>query len=290
MEEINNVSTGNYDDWSDIDFSDITDSSDDFFEDDEAIQTEEEPAPDTEAEEEANHSEEAEAEEEPEETEPEPTENKETDQRIPVKYMGEEKLVSREEAIPFIQMGMDYGRIKGKLEEANQLAKSNAEMAEFVKTLASEMGLEPAAFMLEVQAGNIAKKENISIEEAKRKLELDRREKAIAAKEQEAQSKNEAADAENAKREKIRAELAEFAKAFPEVKADSIPAEVFQMAAKQGVGLTAAYAMHEAKLAKAALEAEKQNAKNKALAVGSASTSGKRRQVDEFDALWYDGN
>ena len=73
------------------------------------------------------------------------------------------------------------------------------------------------------------------------------------------------------------------------MKADSIPAEVFQMAAKQGVGLTAAYAMHEAKLAKAALEAEKQNAKNKALAVGSASTSGKRRQMDEFDAAWYDG-
>ena len=124
---------------------------------------------------------------------------------------------------------------------------------EFVKTLASEMGLEPAAFMLEVQAGNIAKKENITVEEAKRKLELDRREKAIEAKEQEAQSKNEAANAENAKRDKIRAELAEFAKAFPEVKADSIPTEVFQMAAKQGVGLTAAYAMHEAKLAKAAV-------------------------------------
>lgn len=288
MEEINNVSTGNYDDWDDIDFSDISDNAEDVSE--EEAPAAEEPAPDTEAEEEADHSEKTEAEEKPEETEAEPAESKEADHSFKLKYMGEEKEVSREEAVALAQKGMDYDRIKGKLDEANQLAKSNAEMAEFVKTLASEMGLEPMAFMLEVQAGNIAKKENISLDEAKRKLELDRRERAIAAKEQEAQSKNEAADAENAKREKIRAELAEFAKAFPEVKADSIPAEVFQMAAKQGVGLTAAYAMHEAKVAKAALEAEKQNEKNRVRAVGSASTSGKRRQVDEFDALWYDGN
>lgn len=287
MEENNTVSTGTYDDWSDIDFSDLTDDTAEVEEED-APETEE-PAPDTTEEEEADHSEESEAEEKPAEAETKPDESKEADHSFVLKYMGEEKEVSREEAIALAQKGMDYDRIKGKLDEANQLAKSHAEMVEFVNSLASEMGLEPAAFMLEVQAGNIAKKENISIEEAKRKLELDRREKAIAAKEQEAQSKNEAANAANAQREKIRAELAEFAKAYPNVKADSIPTEVFQTAAKQGVGLTAAYAMHEAKEAKAALEAEKQNAKNKARAVGSSSTSGKRRQLDEFDAAWYDG-
>ena len=288
MEEINNVSTGTYDDWSDIDFSDIMD--------DEAIaepETEAEPVaksaePDTEAEEEANHSE-TEAEAEPAVSEPAPEKEKEADHSFTLKYMGEERNVSRDEAVALAQKGMDYDRIKGKLDEANQLVKANAEMVEFVKYLAKEMGAEPEVFMLEVKAGNLAKKENISLDEAKRKLELDRREQAIAAREQAAQTKADTASAEEAQKAKIRAELAEFADAFPNVKATEIPREVFQTAAQRKLSLTTAYAMYEAKEAKAALEAEKQNARNKALAVGSASTSGKRKQADEFEDAWYDG-
>lgn len=283
MDENKTVSTETPDDWDDIDFSDIIDDEADATETEEARETdtEEQPA--------ADHSEQTETEAEPTETQTETEKKAEADHSFKLKHLGEEKEFSREETIALAQKGMDYDRIKGKLDEAHQQIASNAEAAEFVNALAQEMNLSPAEFMLQARAGSLAKRENISIDEAKRRLELDRREKAIAEKEAAAQTKAQETQAQDARREKVRAELAEFAKVYPDVKVDALPNEVYQSAASKQIGLTAAYALYLAQEAKAALEAEKQNAQNKALAVGSASTSGKRSAADEFDDAWYDG-
>lgn len=288
MDENNTVSTGMQDDWDDIDFSDVADNAADDWED---ITSAEEQTgqPDTEAQPDADHSEQAETEEKPTEPQTETEEKAEADHSFKLKYMDEEKEVSREEIIPLAQKGMDYDRIRGKLDEERQRANANAEAAEFIATLAKEAGMSSADFMQQALAGNLAKRENISVEEARRRLDLDRREKALAAKEKAAEAKATETKAQDARREKVRAEVAEFAKAYPNVDVRSIPNEVYQQASKLGLGLTAAYAMYEAQRAKAALEAEKQNAKNKERSVGSSSTSGKRTPADEFDAAWYDG-
>lgn len=280
MEEQNIISTEAEESWDDIDLSDVSDSTDDWDEDGEA--TEAEGETDTSEEDAADHSDEAEAEAEPVESQPETVEKEEADHSFTLKYMGEEKQFSREETIALAQKGMDYERIRGKLNEAS-------EMVDFVNTISKEMNLSPQQFMTEALAGHISKRENISLEEAKRRIELDRREKAISDKEAAVQ---EAANKENQeanqRRERIKTELAEFARAYPGVKPESLPKEVFTIAAKTQVGLAAAYAMHLAEEAKAALETEKKNAENRAKSVGSSASSGKRKS-DAFDDAWYDG-
>lgn len=283
MEENNNVSTEMMDEAFDSEFeTEVVDDDMDLGEEEEVSEDNNGEA-DTSEEDPADHSEESEAEAEPDETETKPEEKAEADHSFKLKYMGEEKEFSREETIALAQKGMDYDRIKGKLDES-------AEINEFVKNLAKDMNLTVADFMMQALAGNLAKKENISLDEAKRKIELDRREKALAAKEAEAEAKQKETTEQNARVEKARAEVAEFAKVYPTVDIRSIPKEVYQNAANKQISLTAAYALHEAAEAKAALEAEKQNAENKARAIGSASTSGKRTPADEFDALWYNGD
>lgn len=281
MEETNIVSTPAQDDWDSIDLSDVTDNDIGDMEDEVTEETAEEEKPDTEEETPADHSEE-ETEAKPEEQPTETEEKKEADQSFTLKYMGEEKQFSREETIALAQKGMDYDRIKGKLAEAS-------DMVQFVESLAKDMGMNTADFMDNALAGNIAKREGIPREEALRRLQLDKREKAISAKEAEAAAQSAQQAEANQRKEKIRAELNEFAHAFPNVKPEDIPAEVYQNIKKLGINLTTAYAMYEAKQAKAALEAEKLNAQNKALAVGSASTAGKRKASDAFDDAWYDG-
>lgn len=288
MDENKTVSTEMTDDWDDIDFSDLVDTAEDETEaepqteaQDGQTDTEEKPA--------ADHSEEASTEAEPTETQTETEEKAEADQSFKLKYMGEEKEFSREETIRLAQKGMDYDRIKGRLDEANQQIASSSEMVEFVTKLAQEMNMGVEEFMLHAQAANLAKKENIGVEEATRRLQLDKREKALAAKEAAQETKAKETQAQDAQREKVRAEIAEFTKVYPDIKVEEIPKAVYQIVSQKQVSLTAAYALHMAAEAKAALEAEKQNAENKAAAVGSASTSGKRTPADEFDDAWYDG-
>ena len=279
MEENNNVSTEMMDEAFDSEFeTEVVDDDMDLGEEEEVSEDNNGEA-DTSEEDPADHSEESEAEAEPDETETKPEEKAEADHSFKLKYMGEEKEFSREETIALAQKGMDYDRIKGKLDES-------AEINEFVKNLAKDMNLTVADFMMQALAGNLAKKENISLDEAKRKIELDRREKALAAKEAEAEAKQKETTEQNARVEKARAEVAEFAKLYPDVDVRNIPKEVYQNAANKQISLTAAYALHEAAQAKAALEAEKQNAKNKERSVGSSSSSGKHTPADDFDDIW----
>ena len=285
MEETNTVSTAvDTDSWDDIDFSDVFDTEEPATEqkEDETAST------DTATEEEANPAE-TEAVETPAEAKTETKESEEANHSFVLKYMGEEKEFSREDTIALAQKGMDYDRVKDKLSEANQLAESNAEAAEFVKFMADSMGVDPAEFMLSAKAGSLSKKEGISLEEAKGRLRLEAREKSIAAREKALEEKAKAEKQESDAQAQRLQQLTDFMKAYPTVKAADIPQEVFQKAHKEGIPLVAAYAMHEAAAAKAELETARQNAENAKASVGSASTSGKHQTVDEFDASWYDG-
>lgn len=283
MEDTNTVSTAvDTDNWDDIDLSGIAD------EEDVPAAEEETAAPDTATETEANPAEVEEA-AKPEETAPETVETEEADHSFTLKYMGEEKEFSRDETIALAQKGMDYDRVKDKLAEANQLAESNAEAAEFIKFMAESMGVDPAEFVTNAKAGAISKKEGISLEEAKGRLRLEAREKSLAAREKALEEKAKAEKQESDAQAQRRQQLTDFMKAYPDVKAADIPAEVFQKAHREGIPLVAAYAMHEAAAAKAELETAKQMAENTKASVGSASTSGKHTASDEFDAAWYDG-
>lgn len=288
MEDIKNVDTQLDDDWGDLDLSDVADDSDDFsFED--KPDAEQPETVDTPEEDEADHSQESAEEAEPTEAQPETVETAEADHSFKLKYMGEEKEYSRDEMITFAQKGIDYDRIKGKLDEANRLAASNAEAVEFVKNLAAETGCTVAELIENVNATKLSQKEGITVDEAKNRLRLEKREKAVADRERALEEKAKAEPAKPSAQDERRNQLAEFFKTYPTVKPTDIPVEVFQTAHKEGISLVAAYAKLEVAKAKAEAEAAKQNKKNKERSAGSASSSGKHTPMDAFDAAWYDG-
>lgn len=284
MNENNTASTQTetvVDDWDDIDLGDVADDGDDSSEDNPADTETQTKVTGTETETSADHSE-GKGTEEPTATQTETKEKAEADHSFRLKYMGEEKEYSRDEMVAFAQKGIDYDRIKGKLDE-------HVEAAEFVKLLAEEAGQTVADFMDNARAGVIAKKEGISQTEAMSKLQLQRREAELAAREKALEEKNKAAETAQTEEQRVREDFISFFKTRPDVKADSIPKEVVAKAISQKLPLLTVYQAYENEKLRAELETERQNTKNKERSVGSAETSGKRTPADEFDAAWYDG-
>lgn len=262
-------------DWDDIDLSDVTDDG-----------TEEET--ETETEEEADHSEESKDEEKPAETETKDESKEDADQRFTLKHLDEVKEYSREEVVTLAQKGLDYDRIRQKLSEKETAEKQNKDVIAFVDELAKEQNLSTAEFMLGYRAATMARKDNISIDDAKKRLQMQAKEKELDEREKALNEKVNEQAAEQTKREKAQNEFKEFFKARPEVKADDIPKEVFQQA-MNGVPLLTAYTAWENAQLRAQLEAEKKNRENAERATGSTSSAGKKVKKDTFDDLWYDG-
>lgn len=287
MNENNTVGTAAADDWDDIDLSDVSDTETD---EPGESQPESPPAPEpgTGTASEADPAEGA-APAEPAEPEAKPTETAQADQSFTLKYMGEEKVFSRDETVALAQKGMDYDRIREKLTEQQGIAAANAEAMDFVKMLADEAKLSPDALMESIRAERLSKSEGISLEEAQGRLRLRRKEADLTAREKALEEKTAADTAEADEKKARERDFLAFFKARPDVKAADIPAEVFRRMQTEKISLLAAYSLYENARLKAELEAERQNQKNKERSVGSADTSGKRTPADEFDAAWYDG-
>lgn len=217
-----------------------------------------------------------------------PGEDSDAGQSFTLSYMGEEKSFSREDTIALAQKGMDYDRLMSSLNEQTRLAGERAEAAEFVQGLSKEQGVTPQEWMDNLRAGMLAKQEGISNEEALSRVKLERREKAVAAREKAAEDKAKAGKEEEDEKQRVRNDFLAFMRARPEVKAEDIPKEVY-LRMREGVSLLQAYTEHENAQLRAQLEAARQNQKNKERSVGSSSTSGKAAPKDEFDSIWYDG-
>ncbi|MEG1108554.1 MAG: hypothetical protein RSE97_06785, partial [Oscillospiraceae bacterium] len=117
-----------------------------------------------------------------------------------LKYMGEEKSVSKEDIIPLAQKGMDYDRVRQKFDELSgehtTLATENttlkAEKAKadkslgFLEELSKGQGFPNVdAFIDELCAFKLANSESLDISTARSRISLDRRERDLAAKEAE---------------------------------------------------------------------------------------------------------
>lgn len=193
-------------------------------------------------------------------------------------HLGESRQVGEADMVVLAQKGMDYDRIRGKWDEAKpvmelfggfarQAGMSVADYVSFIRTQAKQQG-------------------GMSETEAKRAVELEDREAAVAAKEaaeadrQAAQARANAAanDAETRRR----ADISEFQKTFPDVARDpkSIPPEVWAEV-NRGVSLVAAYSKYAIaqaqtaqKTAERKAEAVTQNQKNAVRSTGSMRTAG----------------
>lgn len=261
------------DSWDDITFDDLADQP-------------EEPETEAEATEEV-----AEEEQQPE-AEETPEVHEEQDQLFELKHLDETRSVGREEVITLAQKGMDYDRVRQKYDAAKPAVEwyeKNSDTVKWLEEMAAEQNMSLAEMVDETRAEIMARKTNQSVAvcrgivaNERKALELEARQKAM-----EATSQN----------SRIDADVKEFLQAYPDVGRDpnGIPQEVWDDV-KKGESLLNAYRAYENRQLKEQLKNERaqaerraQEEKNKARSTGSQSTQGKK-EIDPFDALWYDGN
>lgn len=273
------------DDWDDIDLSDVQDNDPD--QDERGEETAESP------EEADQQKEEPVEEEEPTDENPEPEGQEEADQPIfDLKYMGEIKTVGREEVVTLAQKGLNYDRILGERDTAKAEVTRLQEYESFLQELAGPDNLSIEDLIDSTRAEVLAQKEGIDPAVALQRIKLDRDKRAF-----EAQKSREQADqrAKQAEEERQQEDFRRFVQAYPGVKAQDIPAEVWEKV-RGGVPLVTAYAQHENKqlreenaALKAKVETAEQNKKNEERSTGSQSSAGKSSKKDIFEDLWYDG-
>ena len=217
----------------------------------------------------------------------------ETDQ-FTLKHLDEVKTVSRDALITYAQKGLDYDRIRRKLDELSAEQKAllafstnPKETLALLSELAGQQGHPNIdAFVDETRAAALAEKEGIDPAVARRRIALERREKALFEKETRLNMRDGAAAAEAVAKEKQESDFAEFIGEYPELKPNSVPKEVWEIYGQGGRTLVQAYEKHEYTRLKALLAAEKKNAENKQRSTGSATTAGKASPTDELDRLW----
>lgn len=227
---------------------------------------------------------EAEADGEPEtdeETKPEEPKPEAENQRFKLKYNGEESEVDREKVIELAQKGMDYDRVKGerdKFKADEPTMQRYKEQDGFLKELAESAGVTVEKLMEQTKVRVLMSKDpKLTEEDALKQV----REAKKAA------EKKEPEKAEPTPDERRQAMFANFMQAYPNVKADEIPKEVWEDAGRT-FDLTGAYLRYQNRQLQEEIKTLRQNNKNKERSTGSMKSVGSRTKDQAFDALWYD--
>lgn len=203
-------------------------------------------------------------------------------QRFKLKVNGEEIEVGLDEVITLAQKGKDYDRVKT---ERDNLKTDSATMnklkaqGDFLEELAKSSDMTVDQLMENTRARMLMNEhEGMTEEEALKQV----REKASKATE-----KKESEKAEATPEERRQAMFANFLQAYPDVKAEDIPQEVWNDAGRT-FDLVGAYQRHENRELRKEIETLRQNNKNKERSTGSTKSAGTRNANQAFDALWYD--
>ncbi|MBR6654361.1 MAG: hypothetical protein IKL27_06490 [Oscillospiraceae bacterium] len=217
-----------------------------------------------------------------------------------LKYMGEEKSVTREEIVDLAEKGMNYDKVKGQLEAARNdlkdyekvradLSKRN-EQLQYLEEIAKDQNMSLDELIENTQVQVMQKRTGKDVEVCRGIVANERRARELQAQ----QASVTAVKDQNAKRD---ADIAEFMKAYPELASDpkNVPDEVWE-AVNKGESLLNAYRAYEVKALRAELEQqkaaaaeEKRKQENKSRSTGSQKTKG-TKTVDPFDAIWYNGD
>ena len=208
-----------------------------------------------------------------------------------VKHMDEQRTLTAKDITPeLLQKGLDYDRVRGKYDEARPVM-------EMFSALAAKAGMSVQDFAKSIRAEQ-KKAQGMSEADARRTVELEDREAAVSAAEAEKQA---AAKASEQRSARVRADIAEFARAFPDVYKQAegnpknvIPPDVWSDV-DRGMSLVAAYSRYavaqaeaKAKAADTRAETADKNATNAARSTGSQKSAGSDAKADSFLA-GFDG-
>jgi hypothetical protein len=218
-----------------------------------------------------------EAESEPEKAEePEPETKPEADnQRFKLKYNGEESEVDRDKIIELAQKGMDYDRIKAERDSFKTDAPTMQrykEQNDFLEALAKTNGITVEQLIEDTKVRMMMSDDDSLTEDAARKKV--RGEKAA--------EKKEETKAEATPEERRQQMFASFMNAYPDLKAEEIPQEVWEDAGRT-FDLTGAYQRYVNRELRKELETLRQNNKNRERSTGSRKSIGASKPKDDFD-------
>lgn len=194
-----------------------------------------------------------------------------------LRHLEENRTVSEQELITLAQQGMDYDRIREKYDESKPVM-------ELFRQFAAQANMTVPEYVRLIRT-RAKEADGASEEDARRSVEMEDREAAVSAREaalaqQDAQQQR-AQEAQEAQKARRQQEIEQFSTTYPEAAShpETIPQEVFEAA--QSVGLTAAYAMHQARQAqeeaaraRQQLEALELSGKNRDRATGSMKSAG----------------
>ena len=209
-----------------------------------------------------------------------------------LKHLGTEQTVGRDEVIALAQKGLDYSRIKDKLQTSETEKSEIAEKLSYFEKLADSQGKTLDQFIEATAAALRADEKKIPYEDALREVQFEF-EKSKFAKEKTnwEKSRSDTETEENTRQADIDAFMAKYPEAA--AKPDSIPKEVWAEAEK--TSLTEAYGNYMAKQKDAEiaslrkqLEQEKQYRKNKESSTGSQATDNSGEKDTFFETLWND--
>lgn len=219
----------------------------------------------------------------------------ESDQTFTLKHLGEVKVVGRDEVITLAQKGLDYDRIRSKLDALNAEKTKADEVVAFVNELAQLQGMtDITEFIDATRAKLLADKEGIDEKTALERVKLNRERTALQSQKAEAERQKSEQDAAAEKRH---AEIMEFLEAYPQIDPAKIPQEVWRAVAA-GERLLTAYRNYEltsenttlrqrVSELERALATERKNQENRIKTTGSRQSAGGKKERDflEWDLL-----
>lgn len=205
-----------------------------------------------------------------------------------LKHLDETRTVGRDEVVSLAQKGMDYDRIRTERDQLRQYRQESDPAINLVKSYAEKNGMDLGQYIDFCRKQELMAR-GVNEQTASAQVELEKQQASIAAQTreaQEAQARQEAMVRQARERADARKrDMTAFVDAFPSVKGEEIPPEVWAKVAA-GESLVTAYTMHKNQTLEAALAAERQNKQNQQRTTGSLTSPADGDRKDDIDRWW----
>lgn len=206
-----------------------------------------------------------------------------------LKNRDETRQVGKDELIAMAQKGWDYDTVRSERDQLRAYRDETESAMSIVKAFAERSGLSVQEYLDYCRKQELMSS-GINEATADAQVALERKQAVLDSQLQKQKEEQDAKAREQAeadkKAEARRADMQQFMSIYPEVKAESIPKEVWTQV-HSGVPLATAYTMYQNRTLQAELQAERQNKAAREKSTGSMTTAGDK-SVDVYDEGWYD--
>ncbi|SBW02361.1 conserved hypothetical protein [uncultured Eubacteriales bacterium] len=206
-----------------------------------------------------------------------------------LKHLEETKTVNRDEVVVLAQKGMDYDRIRQERDQLREYRQGADPALNLVKAYAERNGMDIGAYIDFCRKQELMA-QGVNEQTAAAQIEVEKNQAAMQERnaEEERQRQEQERIQQGAKRrnEERTRDMNAFIAAYPNVKPESIPPQVWAQVAK-GESLMSAYTMHRNQELEAQITAERQNQQNRQRTPGSLNSGLDGSTRDEIDKIWY---